>query len=231
MKSRRGTQFRIWATRTLRDHLAHGYTMNERRLGERGLDEVREAPDLLARTLRNRALADDTGQVVPDLIADYAETWRLLLEYDEDRLETPAGAMPASGALDLGRAVSAIRAFKRDPAARGEASPLFGSRRDGALEAILGNVQQTMFGEPLYRSREEKAAHLLYSIVKDRPFTEGNKRVGSFLFLLYLTQEGMVRRPDPRALTALTLLIAESAPSCKDLVIRLVVNLLAKPAD
>ena len=229
VKSPRGTQFRIWATRILRDHLAHGYTMNERRLGERGLDEAREALDLLARTLRNGALADDTD--VPDLIAGYAETWRLLLEYDEDRLEMPAGARPANGALDLGRAVGAIETFKRDLVARGEASPLFGNRRDNVLEAILGNVEQTMFGEPLYRSREEKAAHLLYFIVKDRPFTHGNKRIGSLLFLLYLTQERMTRRPDPRALTALTLLIAGSAPACKDLMIRLVVNLLAEPAD
>ena len=85
-----------------------------------------------------------------------------------------------------------------------------------------------MFGEALYRSREEKAAHLLYFVIKDHPFSDGNKRIGSFLFMLYLQQEGMARRLNPQALTALALLIAESAPASKDLMIRLIVNLLAK---
>ena len=88
-----------------------------------------------------------------------------------------------------------------------------------------------MFGEPLYRSREEKAAHLLYFVVKDHPFTDGNKRIGALLFLLYLRQEAVDHRLNPQALTALTLLIAESAPAGKDLMIRLIVNLLARPAE
>ena len=204
--------------------------MNERRLAERGLREARDTLDLPARTLRNHAPADDTGQAVVDIIAGYADTWRLLLEYDEDRLAAPPGARPSTGALDLERALAAIAEFKRDLTARGTASTLFGVARGDALAGILGAVEQTMFGEPLYRSREEKAAHLLYFIVKDHPFADGNKRIGSLLFLLYLEREGMGRRLDPRALTALTLLIAESAPSGKDLMIRLVANLLADPA-
>ena len=92
VKSPRGTQFRIRATRTLRDHPVRGYTLNERRLAERGLREARETLDLLARTLRNQTLADDTGRSVPELVTGYADTWRLLLEYDEDRLSAPSGA-------------------------------------------------------------------------------------------------------------------------------------------
>jgi prophage maintenance system killer protein len=111
--------------------------------------------------------------------------------------------------------------------ARGEASALFGNPRGETLDGILGSIEQTMFGEPLYRSREEKAAHLIYFIVKDHPFTDGNKRIGSFLFMLYLEQEQMAQRLNPEGLTALTLLIAESAPSNKDLMIRLILNLLA----
>ena len=172
-------------------------------------------------------MTDDSEHPALDLISAYADTWRLLLEYDEDRLEMPPSAKPATGALDLDHAVGAIDAFRRNLAAKGEASPLFGNPRGDALEAILGNIEQTMFGEPLYRSREEKAAHLLYFIVKDHPFTDGNKRIGALLLLLYLTREGMAPPLDPRALTALTLLIAESAPARKDLMIRLVVNLLA----
>ena len=195
VNSRRGVRFRQWATRTLREHLVRGFTVNERRLAERGLREARETLDLLSRTLLNQALVDDTGQAVLGLIGSYADTWRLLLEYDEDRLTTPPGAKPSTSALDHDRAVDAIAEFKRELIARGEASPLFGNPRGDALAAILGNIEQTMFGEPLYRSREEKAAHRL----------------------------------NPQALTALTLLIAESASSGKDLMVRLIVNLLAEP--
>ncbi len=228
VKSQRGTQFRMWATRTLRDHLVRGFTANERRLAERGLVEARETLELLARTLKNQSLVDETGSAVLHIITAYADTWRLLLEYDEDRLKALAGARPATSALDIDRAQDAINTFRRDLAAKGEASQLFGNPRGDALKAILGNLEQTMFGEPLYRSREEKAAHLLYFVLKDHPFTDGNKRIGSLLFLLYLTQEGMERRLDPSALTALTLLVAESEPANKDLMIRLIMNLVGE---
>ena len=233
VNTRRGVRFRQWATRTLHGHLVHGFTLNERRLAERGLREARETLDLLARTLSNQALVDDTGQAVLDLIAGYADTWRLLLEYDEDRLTVApgTGTGPSSGVLDYERAMGAIAEFRRDLMAREQASALFGSPRGDALAAILGNIEQTMFGEPLYRSREEKAAHLLYFVVKDHPFTDGNKRIGSLLFLLYLKQEGIEHGLNPQALTALTLLVAESAPAGKDLMIRLVVNLLAGPSQ
>ena len=171
----------------------------------------------------------DTGSAVLDIIAGYAETWRLLLEYDEDRLKTPPAAKPSISAIGLDTAMEAISALRSDLADRGEVTGLFGNQRGDGLAAILGNIEQTMFGEPLYRSREEKAANLLYFVVKDHPFTDGNKRIGSLLFLLYLAQEGVAHRLDPRALTAITLLIAESAPSAKDLMVRLVVNLLVEP--
>jgi prophage maintenance system killer protein len=227
VNSRRGVRFRQWATNTLRDHLVRGYTLNERRLAERGLDEARQTLDLLARTLLSQVLVNDTGRAVLDLIVGYADTWRLLLEYDEDRLAVPAGARPSIGVLDHAKAVAAIADFKRELMARNEATPLFGNSRGDALDGILASIEQTMFGEPLYRTREEKAAHLLYFVVKDHPFSDGNKRIGSFLFMLYLQQEGIADRLDPRTLTALALLIAESAPAGKDLMIRLIVNLLA----
>jgi len=229
VNSKRGTQFRIWATRTLREHLVRGYTLNEKRLAERGLKEARDTLDLLARTLKQQALVDETGAAVLDLIKGYADTWRLLLEYDEDRLATPPGSRPAVGVLDYATAAAAIAEFRQELMASKEASELFGNPRGDALEGILGNIEQTMFGEPLYTSREQKAAHLLYFVVKDHPFSDGNKRIGSLLFLLYLKQEGIAHALNPQALTALTLLIAESAPSSKDLMIRLIMNLLAEP--
>ena len=229
VNSKRGVQFRQWATRTLCEHLAHGYTVHEPRLAECGLRELRERLDLLDRKLRNQALVDNRGQAVLEIITDYADAWRLLLEYDEDRLATPPGAKPSAGVLDYDSATRAIRKFKEELMSRNEASPLFGNLRGEALAGILGSIEQTMFGESLYRSREEKAAHLLYFIVKDHPFTDGNKRIGSLLFLMYLNQEGVTHRLNPQALTALTLLIAKSASSGKDLMIRLIINLLAEP--
>ena len=230
VKSVAGTRFRQWATRILLDHLVRGHTLNERRLAERGLREARETLDLLARTLRNQESADDAMQALPAIVSNYGDTWRMLLEYDEDRLAIPPSAKSSIAALDLDHATEAIMEFKRELMARGEASSLFGNPRDNALESILGNVEQTMFAESLYRSREEKAAHLLYFVVKDHPFTDGNKRIGALLFLLYLKQEGMQHELNPQALTSLTLFIAESAPTAKDLMIRFVVNLLAEPS-
>lgn len=229
VKSTRGVQFRQWATRVLREHLIHGYTFDRNRLAERGLLEARQTLDLLARTLQNQELVDDTGRAVLELIVGYADTWRLLLEYDEDRLALPPGARPSKGVLDLARASTAIADFKRELMARSEATALFGNPRGEALDGILGSIEQTMFGESLYRSREEKAAHLLYFVIKDHPFSDGNKRIGSFLFMLYLQQEGMAHRLNPQALTALALLIAESAPTSKDLMVRLTMNLLVEP--
>jgi prophage maintenance system killer protein len=228
VKSRRGVQFRQWATRVLREHLVQGYTFNQTRLAERGLLEARQTLDLLARTLQNQALVDSTGRAVLELIVGYADTWRLLLEYDEDRLALPPGARPSTGVLDFARAGAAIAEFKHELMARSQATPLFGNPRGEALEGILGSIEQTMFGESLYRSREEKAANLLYLVIKDHPFSDGNKRIGSFLFMLYLQQEGMTHSLNPQALTALALLIAESAPATKDLMIRLIINLLTE---
>ena len=172
VNSKRAVRFRQWATRTLREFLVRGYVLNERRLAERGLREARETLDLLARTLRSQSLVSGTGEAVLDIITGYADTWQFLLEYDEDRLESPPGTQPPTAALDPDRAVSAIADLRAALVERGEASSLFGVPRGDIFEGILGNVEQTMFGEPLYRTREEKAANLLDFLVKDHPFTE-----------------------------------------------------------
>ncbi len=226
VNSRRGVQFRQWATRVLREHLTQGYTLNQARLAEKGVTEAQQAIELLARTLENQALVTDAGREVVALIVGYAKTWRLLLQYDEDGLSLPATCQPARGVLDYAQARAAIDELKAALFERGEATDLFGRERSDAIQGILGSIEQTMFGEPLYKSREEKAAHLLYFVIKDHPFSDGNKRIGSFLFLLYLQQEDMAMSINENALTALALLVAESQPTNKDLMIRLVVNLL-----
>ena len=226
VNSKLGVQFRQWVTRVLREHLVQGYTLNHARLAERGISEAQQAIELLARTLNNQALVNDTGSEVLSLIVRYAKTWRLLLQYDENGLAVPEGCKPSQGALDYCKAIAAVGQIKSELMTRGEATALFGQERDETFEGILGNIEQSMFDESLYRTREEKAAHLLYFIIKDHPFSGGNKRIGSFMFLLYLQQEQMSMSINDNALTALALLIAESDPSNKDLMIRLVVNLL-----
>jgi prophage maintenance system killer protein len=210
----------------LRDHLVQGFTVNQTRLAEKGISEMQQAVELLARTLDHQALITTIGKDVLSVIVGYARTWRLLLQYDEDRLLLPAGCQPARGVLEYDFARQAIFELKQELKGRGDATDLFGSERGDALAAILGNIEQTMFGEPLYRTREEKAAHLLYFVIKDHPFLDGNKRIGSFLFILYNRQEEIPEIISENTLTALALLIAESEPTNKDLMIRLVVNLL-----
>ncbi|MEW5892811.1 MAG: RhuM family protein [Pseudomonadota bacterium] len=228
VNSARATRFRQWATRVLREHLTRGYSLNEYRLSQRGLAELEQAVELLGKTLIRQALVSDIGREVVGLILGYAKTWRLLLDYDEGRLGVPAGARPARGVLAYAEARRALDALAAELRRRGEASELFARDRGDGLAAILGNIEQTMFGEPLYKTREERAAHLLYFVIKNHPFSDGNKRSGAFLFLLYLRQEGMRLTLDENGLTALTLLIAESDPKAKELMVRLVMHLLAQ---
>ncbi len=227
INSSQATRFRQWATRVLRDHLTQGYSINEHRLSQQGLAELEQAMDLLGKTLTRQELVNDIGREVVGLILGYAKTWRLLLDYDEGKLAIPAGAQPSRGVLGFDEARRALDALAAELRERGEASELFTRDRGDGLAAILGNIEQTMFGDPLYKTREERAAHLLYFVIKNHPFSDGNKRSGAFLFLLYLRQEGMRLTLDENGLTALTLLIAESDPKAKDLMVRLVVNLLA----
>ncbi len=227
VNSTRATRFRQWATRVLREHLTQGYSLNEHRLAQQGLEELTQTVELLGKTLTRQELVTDLGREVVGLILSYAKTWRLLQDYDEDKLAVPAGARPARGVLAYDEARRALDALAEELRCRGEASELFARERGDGLAAIMGNIEQTMFGEPLYKTREERAAHLLYFVIKNHPFSDGNKRSGAFLFLLYLRQEGMRLPLDENGLTALTLLIAESDPKAKDLMVRLVMNLLA----
>lgn len=196
-------------------------------MAQQGLTELEQAVDLLGKTLTRQELVTDIGREVVGLILGYAKTWRLLLDYDEGKLGVPASAQPARGVLRLEEARRALDALAGELRQRGEASELFARDRGEGLAAILGNIEQTMFGDALYKTREERAAHLLYFVIKNHPFSDGNKRSGAFLFLLYLRQESMRLTLDENGLTALTLLIAESDPKAKDLMVRLVMNLLA----
>ena len=150
VNSKRGTQFRIWATRTLRDHLLRGYSLHERRLREKGLAEIQQAVALLARTLDHHALVTEEGRAVLDVVQQYARSWRLLLEYDEDRLpEAPAHPSHPTADLTLDAARRAIVQMRDALASRAEVTGLFGQERGEQLSGILRSIEQTFDGEPL----------------------------------------------------------------------------------
>ncbi len=228
VKSQRGTRFRIWATSVLKEHLVRGYTLNRKRLAEKGIDELREVVSLLAATLESHDLVSDEGLAVLEIVSGYAATWNLLLQYDEDRLPLPAEKAAGCELLQLEEARTAIAGLKAELVRKGEAGDLFGQERDEGLAAVLGAIGQGFGGQDIYPGVALKAAHLLYFIIKDHPFSDGNKRIGAFLFLLFLRKNRLQERQrfSNNALVALALLIATSAPSQKEILVRLTVNLI-----
>lgn len=238
VNSKRGTQFRIWATHTLRDHLLKGYTLNEQRLRERGFGEIEQAVALLSRTLTRNELVSEEGRAAVELIERYTRTWQLLLQYDEDRLaKAPERPIKPTADLPLADATAIISDLRSALASRREATDVFGQQRGDQLGAILGAVEQTFDGQPLYPTVQVRAANLLYLVIKDHPFVDGNKRIGTLLFLEYLRRNGLLLKADGRprlannAVVALALLVAESESSQKELMIRLILSLLEDGED
>ena len=230
VKSWRGTQFRIWASKVLKEYLVRGYSLNQHRLAEKGLGEARQVLALLTKTLEDHDLVKDEGRVVLDIVSRYAKTWQLLLQYDEENLPLPEVRHDTRSGLEIEEVRRAIMALKKDLLGRGEATEIFGQERGDGLAGLIGAVHQTFGGQDLYPSVEEKAAHLFYFVIKDHPLVDGNKRVGSFVLLLFLDRNGLLaeRGLDNKALVSMALLIAASDPGQKDLVIRLVINLLSE---
>jgi prophage maintenance system killer protein len=228
--SKRAVRFRQWATRTLREHLVRGYTLNRQRFEQNAM-ELEAALALVRKAAVGEALTTDEGRGLVDVIARYTQTFLLLQRYDEGLLTEPKGS--SGGALPAANETrAAIARLKADLLKRREATELFGREREEGLAALLGNLDQTVFGEPAYPTVESKAAHLLYFVIKNHPFADGNKRIGSFLFVDFLNRNGRLFRKDELVindvgLTALALLVAESAPKDKDVMIRLVMNMLA----
>jgi len=234
VKSLQGTRFRQWATRTLREHLTQGYTLNRQRL-ETNARELEAALLLVRKAVQNPDLMIDAGRGLVEIIARYAQTFLLLQRYDEGLLTEPVQA-PGGALPPLDEARSLVAGLKADLMARGEATSLFAQERGDAFAALLGNLDQTVFGEPAYPSVEAKAAHLLYFVIKNHPFADGNKRCGAFLFVEFLSRNGRLLDAggapvlNDIGLAALALLVAESAPAQKETIIRLIMNMLS-PGD
>jgi len=237
VKSKRGTQFRIWATQRLRDYLLQGYAVNKNRLDQlkqehnSQLKELQQTVKLFQNVIEARRTEGYEKEFL-NIIVDYANTWTVLHEYDEGKLGITDVSKKSTRPLDHAEIQKTIIRFKQRLAAKKEVSDLFGQEVGGKLEAVLGSIYQTYSGKELYPSLEEKAAHLLYFAIKDHPFVDGNKRIGCLLFLLFLIENNYLnnkrgeRKVNDTALVALALLIAESKPVQKDVMVKLIVNLI-----
>ncbi|ELR72581.1 Putative DNA-binding protein [Fulvivirga imtechensis AK7] len=232
VKSKRGTQFRIWANKVLKEYLVKGFAINEKRLKEKveQLEELKKVVQLQDQVITNYQLEGGEAEGLIRVIADYALALDILDDYDHQRLKLPGSSTTEVYQIGYDEAKRAIETLGKQTNFQG----LFGKEKDDSFKGSLENIYQTFDGHDLYPSVEEKAAHLLYFVTKNHSFTDGNKRIAAFLFVWFLERNGILfkenrqkRIPD-NALVALTLLIAESNPDDKDMMIKVVVNLLTE---
>lgn len=236
VKSKRGVQFRIWANQILKEYLIKGYAINHTRLSDEQIQQFHQALSLFPQTverLSNRdELTSDESVALMQLVAKYASSWALLQQYDDGELEQVKQGKAPTFELTYEGARMAVDELKKDLMSKGEASELFGNERDESFKGVLGNIYQTFGGKELYPTIEHKAAHLLYFIIKDHPFSDGNKRSAALLFIYFLSQNNYLNRAtgsskvDENTLVALTLFIAESDPKQKEIMVALVMHLL-----
>ncbi len=230
VNSKRGTQFRIWATNVLRQHLVNGYTLNEKHLQAQSarLRELQHAIGLIGQIADHKALTSDEAGALIRVVNDYAYGLDLIDAYDHRNVAVTDTHERTARPLGYAEATKAIDDLRRHYGA----GDLFGRQKDDSFRGAIVNVFQTFDGQELYPSIEEKAANLLYFLVRDHPFIDGNKRIAAFLFLWFLERNGVLYRSDgtkriaDNALVALTLMVAESKPQEKDLIVKMTVNLI-----
>ncbi|WP_373500315.1 RhuM family protein [Desulfococcus sp.] len=228
VKSKRGTQFRQWATCVLREHLVRGFTLNEKRLQEQAqkLENLRRTVGLLEQTLVHQAIGLDEAKGLLQVITDYAYALTTLDRFDHGTLAIEQTTRPAAYLMTYEAATEIVTAMKTG------FGGLFGREKDQGFKSALGAIYQTFGGEELYPSIEEKAANLLYFVVKNHAFSDGNKRIGAALFIAFLAGNNALYRGDgskriaDNALVALTLLIAESRPRDKETIVKVIVSLI-----
>lgn len=249
VNSVKSTQFRQWATARLNEYLLKGYTLNQQRFA-RNSQELEQALALINKAIQSPDVNADTGKGLAEIVTRYTQTFLWLQRYDEGLLDEPEG-QAGGNLVDVTTAMQALNELKHQLIARKEATFLFAQPRGDGLASLLGNLEQTVFGEPAYPTIESKAAHLLYFVVmyrmycmqwlhgcrrtaKNHPFADGNKRSGAFLFVDFLYRNNRLynhmAQPviNDTGLAALTLLVAESDPKQKDTLIRLIMNMLAR---
>jgi prophage maintenance system killer protein len=228
VNSKQGTQFRIWASNRLREYLLNGFSVNKQRLKELG--KIVEIIENIG-SVEIRELSEAKGVI--DILSKYTKSFVLLNEFDSNDLELGHLNQNITYEIEYNEAVKAINTLKGDLIRKNQATTLFGNQKDESFEGTLNNITQTFDGAYLYPSIEEQAAHLLYFIIKNHPFSDGNKRIGAFIFVWFLEKNRHLLKKsgelkiNDNALTALALLVAQSDPSDKDLMIKLISNLIA----
>lgn len=227
VNSKQATRFRQWATKTLRHYIVDGYVINKNRI-VKNYDHFLSAVDDVKKLLPPGTVISPRDII--ELISLFADTWLSLNAYDKDTLST-RGATKKSVSLTAEKLSVSLSELKKILLKKGEATELFGSEQSaGSINGIVSNVMQSFGDQELYPTVEEKAAHLLYFMIKDHPFTDGNKRSGAYAFIWFLRQARILdpNRLTPTALTALTILVAESDPTHKEKIIKLILNLIIR---
>jgi len=233
VNSNRATRFRKWATAQLTEYLVHGYSLNEQLLEQHQnkLKHLENTLRLFQRNVIDQANLDEAKGLV-SVITDYTRTFVLLNQFDSERLPDSDFSQEIRFEIKYSEARAAIDLLQKSLIAKNEATYLVGNEKDESFEGILGNIVQSFDGEYLYPSIEEQAAHLLYFVIKNHPFSDGNKRIGAFLFIWFLQRNehhlkksGELKIND-NALAAIALLVAQSAPNQKTLMIQLIMNLV-----
>jgi prophage maintenance system killer protein len=225
VNSKIATQFRQWATQTLRQHITEGYTINKK-LISKNYKLFQQALTDIQNISQNQLSSND----ILELIKAFSQTWFSLDAYDKSELKAKSKTQK-SIQLESNQLYHDLTTFRQELQSRGEATDLFAQEKQtGSLEGIFGNIFQTAFGEDVYPTIEAKASNLMYLIIKNHPFNDGNKRTGAFSFIWFLQKAKIPfqHKITPEALTAITLLIATSNPKDKDKMIDLVSLLLSK---
>ena len=232
VNSKRATKFRIWATSILKQYIIDGYALNREKLQKQKIKELEKTIQLIKQGLQNQELSLDDAKGFVEIISNYAKSWALLQGYDEQSLEDIAQTRKQRFILDFNEAKEAISELKKSLISKGEATELFGNEKADEFKGNLLNIYQSFGGVELLPSVEEKAAHLIYYIIKGHPFSDGNKRIGAYLFVLFLHKNGILHKANgeakinDNALASLALLVATSAPEQKDIIIKLIMNML-----
>jgi len=230
VNSKRGTQFRIWASKILKDYLIQGFSLNEKKLIQQNeqLKELRESVKILGEVLKYKALSNDESVGLLKIISDYAYALDILDQYDYQSLKIHATSGKEIYQLTYSEAIKQIELAKKFYGN----SDLFGNEKDESFRSSLATIYQTFDGNDLYPSIEEKAANLLYFITKNHSFTDGNKRIAAFLFLYFMERNGILyddkgnKRIADNALVALTLMIAVSKSEEKEVMVKVAINLI-----
>jgi len=227
VNSKQGTKFRQWATQRLKEYLVKGLSINQKRL-----EQLQQTVELISKNINVEEIEEAKGLL--DIIKNYTQSFHLLNQYDSNSLQTNNLNEQITYEIKYTEAVGAISELKKQLISSNEATELFGNQKDKSFQGILGNVIQSFANQYLYPSIEEQAAHLLYFIIKNHPFSDGNKRIGAFMFIWFLDKNkhqfkksGELKIND-NALVTLALLVAQSDPSDKELMIQLIVNLIKK---